>query len=62
VKFNDILISSYSGGGTAGSDGVPMEQVSFNFAKIEISYTRQNAKGQGETTTAGWDQKQNKPT
>lgn len=62
VKFSDILISSYSGGGTASSDGAPMEQVSFNFAKIEISYTRQNAKGQGETTTAGWDQRQNKPT
>jgi type VI secretion system secreted protein Hcp len=55
VKFSDILISSYSEGG-ARSDAAPVDQVSFNFAKIEVSYTRQDAKGAGETTTVAWDQ------
>ena len=64
VKFSDILVSSYQVGGAADGDGaLPMDQVSFNFAKIEISYTRQDARGgTGEETKAGWDQKENRAT
>ena len=64
VKFTDILISSYSEGGAPdGEEALPMDQVSFNFAKIEISYTRQNRDGSaGEKTEAGWDAKENRRT
>jgi type VI secretion system secreted protein Hcp len=43
IKFSDLLISSYnlSGGGTE----VPMESISFNFSKIEISYAPQKKEG-----------------
>jgi type VI secretion system secreted protein Hcp len=64
VKFSDILISSYQEGGAPdGESAVPMDQISFNFAKIEISYTRQNDKGgAGEETKAGWDTKEGRAT
>lgn len=45
IKFNDLLISSYQTGGAAGSSVLPTDQISFNFAKIEISYAAQNEKG-----------------
>jgi type VI secretion system secreted protein Hcp len=55
-------------GGTGGFTGgvhasdIPMEQVSLNFAKIEVSYQPQGADGrpQGGPVLAGWDLKQNK--
>jgi type VI secretion system secreted protein Hcp len=37
VTFSDVLISSVRPGGQGGSD-VPLEQVSLNFAKVEIEY------------------------
>ncbi len=45
IKFNDLLISSYQTGGSAGSSVLPTDQISFNFAKIEMSYAAQNEKG-----------------
>lgn len=39
--FTDILISSYQ---TSGSDS-PVEQVSFNFTKIQVDYKEQKADG-----------------
>lgn len=45
VTFEDVLISSYQVGGT-GADGViPVEQVSLNFAKMEMIYKEQKADG-----------------
>lgn len=44
VRMADILVSSFQIGGSAGGD-VPMDQVSLNFAKIEIDVARQNADG-----------------
>lgn len=41
VKLSDCLISSYSAGGTQ-SDDQPMEQVSLNFKKCEISVAPQD--------------------
>jgi type VI secretion system secreted protein Hcp len=59
-KFYDLLISSYQTGGSEGSD-TPIDQVSFNFAKIESSYKPQDATGKlGTAVTAGWDVKANK--
>src|SRR5690606_6432995 len=42
ITFSDILVSSYqsSAEGSSSGDPVPTEQVSFNFQKIEIQYTR----------------------
>jgi type VI secretion system secreted protein Hcp len=43
-KFEDLIISSFQTGGSEGSP-LPQEQVSFNFAKIEIAYKPQDDKG-----------------
>ena len=60
-KFLDVLVSSYQ---TAGSEAeaVPSDQVSFNFAKIEVEYKRQQP--DGTYVPAGqfkYDLKANKP-
>ena len=58
-KFTDLLISSYQTGGSHG-DIIPMDQVSFNFAKIEVEYKGQKADGSLEgAIPAGWDLKKN---
>ena len=44
-KFHDVLVSSYQTGGAEGSDVLPLEQVSFNFSKIEVEYKPQKADG-----------------
>jgi type VI secretion system secreted protein Hcp len=44
-KFHDILVSSYQTGGSEHSDVVPTDQVSFNFAKIEVEYKQQKPDG-----------------
>ena len=45
VTMEDVLISSYQVGGSAHSDVVPMDQVSMNFAKLEMSYKEQKPDG-----------------
>jgi type VI secretion system secreted protein Hcp len=47
-KLSDVLISSYQ---NTGSTDLPMEQISLNFAKIEVEYG---------SVKAGWDIKTNK--
>jgi type VI secretion system secreted protein Hcp len=42
IKFQDVLISSFQ---TGAADEVPQEQVSFNFAKIDVMYKPQKAEG-----------------
>jgi type VI secretion system secreted protein Hcp len=44
IKFSELLISSYQTGGSSGAE-VPVEQISFNFAKIEFSYAPQKPEG-----------------
>jgi len=44
IKFTDLLVSSYQTGGSSG-DVIPMEQVAFNFSKIEFTYAPQNKDG-----------------
>jgi len=44
IKFNEVLISSYQSGGSEGTD-VPFDQVSFNFAKIDVEYKQQKPDG-----------------
>ena len=62
-KFYDLLISSYQVGGSEHSEVLPMDQCSFNFAKIEQKYCKQGAKGTLEDNVeAGFDLKTNKKT
>lgn len=61
VKMYDLLVSSFQTGGAGGGDILPMEQISLNFAKIEMKYLEQDEKG--ITKMAGeakYDLKQNK--
>lgn len=46
VTMSDILVSSFQTGGSGGGDIIPTDQISLNFAKIEIEYKEQNAQGQ----------------
>jgi type VI secretion system secreted protein Hcp len=60
VEMSDVLVSSYSIGGSSGSDVIPMEQVSLNYSKIEFKYKEQKPDGSlGGEMTAGWDQSKN---
>jgi len=60
IKLSDILVSSVSTGGSGGEDRLT-ENVTLSPAKIEFTYSTQDAKGAGkETTPFTWDFKQNK--
>jgi type VI secretion system secreted protein Hcp len=61
-KFTDVLVSSYQTGGSQHAEVLPMDQVSFNFARIELEYRPQKADGSLDSPIkAGWDLKTNKP-
>jgi type VI secretion system secreted protein Hcp len=53
LKFtmSNCLISSFQTGGHVGGDVVPTDQISLNFAKIEIEYKEQDAAGKVLGTT-----------
>lgn len=60
IKLTDVLVSSYQEGGSGGANIVPVDQVSFNFAKIEIEYKEQKADGSlGGAVKGGYDAKEN---
>jgi type VI secretion system secreted protein Hcp len=44
-KFHDVLVSSVQTSGSEHADVVPTDQVSFNFAKIEVEYKQQKPDG-----------------
>ena len=54
-KLTDVVVSSVSIGG--GADSVPVETVTFNYAKIEWEYTKQTRAGGGAggKTNGKWD-------
>jgi len=59
--FSDLLVSSYQTGGSGGSDVLPVEQISLNYAKVEVEYKEQKADGTlAGPVKAGWDLKANK--
>ena len=61
IVLSPLLVSSYQSGGSAGSDVIPMEQVSFNFGKIEYKYKEQKPDGSlGGEVVGGWDITTNK--
>lgn len=61
-KLSDVLISSVQVGGSGqGEGGVPTEEVSMAYAKIEMAYTRVGTDGKpAGNVTGGWDLAANK--
>lgn len=55
LKMTDCLITSLSTGGSGGEDRLT-ENVSINFAKVEVQYTPQKLDGSGDSPKRfGWD-------
>jgi type VI secretion system secreted protein Hcp len=44
-KFHDVIISSFQTGGSESASTSPMEQVAFNFSKLEMEYKPQKVDG-----------------
>ncbi len=61
IQLEEILVSSYQVGGTdAGDDGLPRDQFSLNFTKVQMSVTEQAADGSaGRVFGGGYDLKAN---
>src|SRR3989440_5768122 len=61
VTMSDVLVSSFQTGGSGGGDVVPTDQISLNFAKIEVEYKEQDASGKlTGSGKKGFDLKQGK--
>ena len=43
--FSDLLVSSFQTSGSGSGDVLPMDQISFNFTKVESEYKEQKADG-----------------
>ena len=58
-SLSDVLVSGYQ---TAGSQAeAPLDSISLNFSKIEVSYKQQKADGSlAPAIRVGWDRKANK--
>lgn len=57
-KLSNVIISmNRPGGASQGNDGIPIEEISFNYGKIELAYTQQSrADGSGGgQVAAGWN-------
>lgn len=55
IKLTEVLITSLSTGGSGGEDRLT-ENVTLNFAKVNVDYTPQDDKGKGGTAIPfGWD-------
>jgi type VI secretion system secreted protein Hcp len=60
VKFTDLLVSSIQDGGSGGSDVLPMQQISLNFAEVKYTYKEQNKDGSlGAPAEVGYNFKEN---
>jgi type VI secretion system secreted protein Hcp len=58
--FSDVLVTSYQSGGTETADAPPIDSVSLNFSKAQISYKAQRPDGSLDAPiTAGFDAKTN---
>jgi type VI secretion system secreted protein Hcp len=61
ITLDGVLVSSVSTGGSGGEDRLT-ENVSLNFAKFKLEYTKQAETGGKDTTsTAAWDITKNEP-
>ena len=60
-KFHDVLVSSFQTSGSEDAALVPTDQVSFNFAKLEVEYKPEKADGSlGAAVEFRYDLKANK--
>ncbi len=60
MKFTDLIVSSFQTGGSSGVE-IPLDQISFNYSKIEYEYFIQDKSGKTTSTgNVGWDLKENK--
>ena len=58
-SLSDVLVSGYQTG--ASEAEVPLDSISLNFSKIEVSYKQQKADGSlAPAIRVGWDRKANK--
>lgn len=54
IKMSEVMITSVSTGGSGGEDRLT-ENVTLNFAKVEVTYTPQDATGKaGDPIPFGW--------
>ncbi len=61
ITMNDVLITSYSTGGSGGEDRLT-ENVTLNFAKVKLTYKEQAPKGaQSKAPSVGWNIQENVP-
>jgi type VI secretion system secreted protein Hcp len=59
IKMTDVLVTSVSTGGSGGEDRLT-ENISLNFAKVELAYVPQKKDGTGEAAKEfKWDISQN---
>jgi type VI secretion system secreted protein Hcp len=55
IVMKDLIISSVSTGGSGGEDRLT-ENITLNFATVNVTYAEQSSKGvAGATPTMGWD-------
>ncbi len=55
IKMTEVLVTSYSTGGSGGEDRLT-ENVTLNFAKVQLSYKEQAPKGaQAKAPSVSWD-------
>ena len=45
ITLTDVLVSGFQSSGAGGNNVVPLDQVSLNFAKIDMEYKPQDATG-----------------
>jgi type VI secretion system secreted protein Hcp len=58
---NCTITSCRPGGSVKGNETLPLEEISFNYRKIQWTYTQVRADGStGEQVTAGWDLEANR--
>jgi len=58
-SLSDVLVSGYQTGGSAVE--APLDSISLNFSKIEVSYKQSKADGSlAKAIRVGWDRKANK--
>ena len=60
IIFSPVIVSAFQTGGSAGSEIIPMDQVSLNYGKVEYKYKAQTGEGSlGGEIIGGWDQTKN---
>lgn len=58
IVFEDVLITSVQTGGH--NQGAPVESISLNYAKVQVTYRGQGKGGDGQPVDFNWDLSENK--